>query len=78
MQHVLLTERSSNEDLTWMGWVFFFPFGRELLEVPETGTCSVGVLRCRADWDADQQVMGGVLERGLLAFADVGAEDNVS
>lgn len=46
--------------------------------MPETGTCSVGVLRCRADWDADQQVMGGVLERGLLAFADVRAEDNVS
>lgn len=77
MQRVLLTERSSHEDLTWMVLVFF-PFGKKLLEVPETCTCAVGVLRCAAGWDADQQVMGAVSERWLLKLPDVGTEGNVS
>lgn len=74
MQHMLLTKMSSNEDLTWI----FFPFGIKLLDMPEICMCSVGDLRCTADWDTDQQVMGGLSERRLLTFADVGVEGNVS
>lgn len=70
MQRVLLTETSSNEDLTGM----FFLLGRRLLEVPEICTCSVGVLRYTAGQDVDQPVMGGVSGRRLLTFADVRAE----
>lgn len=72
IQRMLLAKRSSNENLTWM----FFPFGRKMLEVPGTCTCSVAVLRCAAGWDVEQQVMGGVSER-LLSSADVRAEGNV-
>lgn len=51
MQSMLLNKRSSNGDLTWM----FFPFERKLLEVPKICVCTVGVLRCTADWDTDHK-----------------------
>lgn len=37
--------------------------------MPEICTCPVGVLVCTTGWDADQQVMGGVLER-LVTLTD--------